>query len=53
MGSAQGVGPGKVSLFRPQMRLGTAPVAVNPGSHLSHPAGNAQTLWPLCLYYLR
>lgn len=53
MGSAQGVGPGKVSPFRPQMRLGTAPVAVNPGSHLSHPAGNADTLWPLCLYYLR
>ena len=54
VGSAQGVGPGKVSLFRPQMRLGQPGRQSIQGAicPTTHPAGNAETLWPLCLYYL-
>lgn len=35
-GLSMGVVQGKVRLFRPQTRLGTAWAVVNPGSHLSH-----------------
>lgn len=54
-GFSLGVIQGKVRLFRPQIRLGTVPSSSQswePFVPLPIPRETAETLWPLCLYYL-